>query len=169
MCWGLLLIRWRRVFLGVTLLTGLSLLITWCPIRVKLAWLLFIYTQSWKWQNAGSWDRNSNTATVQLIVLLQRVPINTMPLLTQTYTSSHTHAQKKARVCSIFKMVLSFFHLNWYCFYCWNNISPKINKVSLFYNNYYSGILLYYFFLFSNFMVFHRLFHWGRIIILDIF
>lgn len=87
-CWGLVLIRWRRGVHGVTLLTGLSQLITWCPIRAQPAWLLFIYTQSWKRQSAGSSDRTSNTGTLQHIVLLHEVPINTRLLLTQTYTNS---------------------------------------------------------------------------------
>lgn len=77
------------------LLTGLSQLITWYPIRAQSAWLLFIYTKSWKWPSAGSSERSSNTGTLRHIVLLQRVVINTRLSLTQTYKSS----KKQAPVC----------------------------------------------------------------------
>lgn len=87
-CWGLALIRWRRVFVVWHCWLAFHSSLHSVQSEHSQRWLLFIYTQSWKWQSAGSSDKTSNTGTLQHIVLLQRVPINTLLLLTQTYTSS---------------------------------------------------------------------------------
>lgn len=82
---------------GVTLLTGLTAHYMVSNHSVASVTAVYLYTEL-EMAECG-----------QHIVLPQRVPINTMLILTQTYTSSHIHTQSKMLGCAVFlKGILLF-------------------------------------------------------------